>query len=73
MDDGDMTTTKPVENCFGNLDRELRKCGSKGFNKAYNLIIKTSKDLILPNSFDWRTKANRNQALELNFLDSEIY
>ena len=52
---------------------ELRKCGLKGFNKASDdLIIKTSKDIFVPNSFDWSTKANRKRALELNFLDCQF-
>ena len=64
-DDPDATNTKPIENLFGNLDRELKKTGPQGFQKASNdLIIKYSSDLI-GSSHQWRTKANREKAKEL--------
>ena len=41
LDDSDATHTKPIENLFGNMDRELKKTGAQGFNKvADDLIIK---------------------------------
>ena len=39
MDDGDFTTTKSVENVFGNLVRKLKKAGSKGFSKATDELM----------------------------------
>ena len=73
LDDEDITTTKPIENLFGNLDRELKKVGSKGFKKAADdLIIRSSKDLITPKSFQWRKKVNRIKAAELKILDMEF-
>ena len=45
MDDPDATHSKPIENYFGNFDRELQKTG--GFQKVTDdRIIKYSKDLI---------------------------
>ena len=73
LDDEDITTTKPIENLFGNLDRELKKVGTKGFEKTFDdLIIKSSKDLIVHDKFQWRTKANRKNALELKVLDQQF-
>ena len=63
LDDADITTTKPIENFFGNLDQELKKTGSKGFGKVgYDLIIKYSKDLLKSNAFEWQTKETREKA-----------
>ena len=65
LDDPDGTNTKPIENLFGNLDRELRKTGPQGFMKVSDdLIIKYSSDLI-GIGYQWRTKANRQKAKEL--------
>ena len=65
LDDPDATHTKPIENLFGNLDRELKKTGPQGFGEASdNLIIKYSSDLI-DSRCKWRTKANRQKAREL--------
>ena len=73
LDDEDITTTKPIENLFGNLDRELKEVGTKGFEKTFDdLIIKSSKDLIVHDKFQWRTKANRKNALELKVLDKQF-
>ena len=73
LDDGDVTTTKPIENFFGNLDRELRKAGNKGFGKAANdLMIKESSDLIEQGRFEWRKKANRNRAQQLKLLEERF-
>lgn len=67
---GGITNTKPIENLFGNLDREIKKAGPTGFNKAADdMIISTSKDLIIPNKFEWRIKANRKKAIKLSNLD----
>jgi hypothetical protein len=66
LDDPDATHTKPIENYFGNFDRELEKTGSQGFEKVTDdLIIKYSKDLIEEGNM-WRVKANRKIAEELN-------
>ena len=44
MDDPDATHSKPIENYFGNFDRELQKTG--GFRKVTDdRIIKYSKIL----------------------------
>ena len=43
LDDPDATNTKPIENLFGNLDREIKKTGSSGFkNVSDDLLIKYS-------------------------------
>ena len=48
LDDSDAAHTKPIENYYGNFDRELKKAGAQGFNKASdNLIIEYSKDHIV--------------------------
>ena len=47
LDDPDTIHTKPIENLFEHLDRELNKTGPQGFRKASdNLIIKYSSNLI---------------------------
>ena len=47
LDDGDATHTKPIENYYGNFDRELKKAGAQGFDKVTDdLLIKYSRDLI---------------------------
>ena len=47
LDDSDATHSKPIENYFGNLDRELKQSVPQGFDKATSdLIIKYRKDLI---------------------------
>eukprot|EP00111_Clytia_hemisphaerica_P016701 TCONS_00049517-protein len=44
LDDPDATNTKSIENYFGNLDREIKKAGSQGFNKCCDdLTIKICK------------------------------
>ena len=59
LNDPDATHSKPIENYFGNLDRELKKSGPQGFNKCTSdLIIKYSKDLVGEDN-EWRSKANR--------------
>ena len=69
LNDGDISTTKPIEQYFGNLDRKLKKIGSKGFQKfTDDLVIKESWDLVTPQKYEWRTKANRIKAKELNML-----
>ena len=73
LDDEDISTTKPIENFFGNLDRELKKVGSRGFNKAADdLIIKTSKDLVSTGEFEWKSKANRKKATKLKELQGNF-
>ena len=62
LDDSDATHTKPIENYFGNFDRELKQSGPQGFDKATSdLIIKYSKDL-LDGEHLWHTRANRKAA-----------
>ena len=44
LDDPDATNSKPIENLFGNLDREIRKTGPQGFKKvSYDLLIRIIK------------------------------
>ena len=46
LDDPDATHSKPIENYFGNLDRELKKSDPQGYDKSRSdLVIKYSKDL----------------------------
>ena len=72
LDDSDVTHTKPIENYFGNFDRELEKTGSQGFDKATDdLIIKYSRDLI-GDDHKWRTKEIRKKAIELKVLEKEF-
>ena len=72
MDDSDTTHTKPIENYFGNFDRELKKTGAQGFDKVNDdLIIKYSRDLI-DDGHKWRTKENRKKAEELKLLDNDF-
>ena len=72
LDDPDATNTKPIENLFGNLDREIKKTGSSGFKKVSDdLLIKYSRDTI-GETHQWRTKANRNKAEALKTKESEI-
>ena len=72
LDDSDVTHTKPIENYFGNFDRELEKTGAQGFDKATDdLIIKYSRDLI-GDGHKWRTKEVRKRAIELKVLAKEF-
>ena len=72
LDDSDTTHTKPIENYFGNFDRELEKTGAQGFDKSTDdLIIKYSRDLI-DDGYKWRTKENRKKAKELKLLDNDF-
>ena len=72
LDDSDITHTKPIENYFGNFDRELDKTGAQGFAKASDdLIIKYSRDLI-GDDHKWRTKEIRKKAAELKLLDNDF-
>ena len=65
LDDPDATNTKSIENYFGNLDREITKAGSQGFNKCSDdLIIKYAKDII-DGKHGWTTKANRKLSKKL--------
>ena len=59
LNDPDATHSKPVENFFGNMDRELKKSGPQGFDKcASDLVIKYSKDLITEDD-NWRPKQTK--------------
>ena len=72
LDDSDASHTKPVENYYGNFDREIKKSGAQGFDKVSDdLIIKYSKDLI-DDGHKWRTKANRKNAVELKLLQNDF-
>ena len=47
LDDPDATHSKPIENYFGNLDRESKKSSTQSYDKSTsNLVIKYSKDRI---------------------------
>ena len=72
MDDSDATHSKPIENFFGNFDRDLEKTGAQGFDKVSNdLLIKYSKDLI-DKGHKWRSKENRKKAKELKLLQNDF-
>ena len=72
LDYADATNTKPIENFFGNWDREIAKTGPQGFQKAAdNLIIKYARDNIAHNH-QWRTKANREKAKLLKAREVEF-
>ena len=52
LSDGSVTTTKSIDNFFGNLYRELQKIGSIGLNKGTNdFNMKYSNNLIQPKVF----------------------
>ena len=64
LDDSDATHTKPIENYYGNFDREIEKTGAQAFGKVSDdLLIKYSRDLI--GGFKWRTK-------DLKLLEVEL-
>ena len=68
-----VSTTKPIENVFGNLDRELSKAGPTGFQKAADdLTIKYSKDLITPRTYQWHMKSNRKIAQDLRVIEKDF-
>ena len=47
LDDQDATHSKPIDNYFGNLDRELKKYSPQGDDKSpSDLVIKYSRGLI---------------------------
>ena len=72
LDDSDATNTKPIENLFGNMDRELKKTGAQGFNKvADDLIIKYARDVVV-GDHQWRTKSNRKKAKALKEKEKEF-
>ena len=65
LDDPDATHSKPIENYFGNLDREFKKSGPQGYDKSTSdIVIKYSKDLI-DGKHERCTRANRNTAKNL--------
>ena len=65
LDDPDASHSKPIENYFVNLDRELKKSGPQGFDKSTSdLVIKYSKYYI-DGKHEWRTRANRNVVKQL--------
>ena len=72
LNDPDANHTKSIENLFGNLDREIRKSGPKGFEKvASDLVIKYSKDLIGTEHL-WHKKENRRVAQEINIKQTKF-
>ena len=72
LNDPDATHSKPVENFFGNIDRELKKSGPQGFDKcACDLVIKYSTDLISDDDY-WKTKANRAAAKKLKVIQKQF-
>ena len=72
LDDSDITHTKPIENYYGNFDREIEKTGAQGFDKlSDDLIIKYSPDLI-DDGFKWRLTENRKKAVELKLMGTEF-
>ena len=72
LDDPDANHSKPIENYFGNMDREIKKSGPAGFDKCTSdLIIKYSQDLIGDDDM-WRAKANRKAAKEIDIKQKEF-
>ena len=72
MDDGDASHTKPIENYYGNFDRELRKTGAQGCDKVCDdLVIKYSRDLV-GEGHKWKSKATRKKAESLKLLEKEF-
>ena len=72
LDEGDATHTKPIENYFGNIDRELAKAGPQGFGKVSDdLVIKYAKDVVV-GDFKWRTKANTQTAKTLKMKENDF-
>ena len=72
LNDPDANHTKPIENYFGNLNREVQKSGPQGFDKAASdLIIKYSKDL-LGTQHEWHRKANRKAAVVINLKQTNF-
>ena len=72
LDDPDATHSKPIENYFGNLDRELKKSDPQGYDKSRSdLVIKYSKDLI-DCKHEWCTRANRNAANNLEIKQKKF-
>ena len=70
LNDSEATHTKKIENYFGNLDRELKKSGPKGFDKSTSdLVIKYSKDVI-GSEHQWQTKVNRKAAKSIKIKHS---
>ena len=73
LDDGDISTTRPMKKKIGNLDRELSKAGPTGFQKAADdLTIKYSKDLITPRTYQWHMKSNRKIAHDLRVIEKDF-
>ena len=72
LNDPDANHSKPIENFFGNMDREIKKSGPQGFDKcASDLIIKYGKDLVGDND-NWRSKANKAAAKILTIKQKEF-
>ena len=72
MDDSDASHTKPIENYYGNFDRELRKTGAQGCGKVSDdLVIKYSRDLV-DQGHKWKTKCIRQKADDLKLLEKEF-
>ena len=72
LDNPDATHSKPIENYFGNLDRELKKSGPEGYGKSKSdLVIKYSKELI-EGKHEWGTCANRNAAKNLEIKQNKF-
>ena len=72
LDDSDASHTKPIENYYGNFDRELKKTGAQGFGKVGDdLVIKYARDLV-DQGHKWKTKANRKKADALKVLEKEF-
>ena len=72
LKDPDANHTKSIDNFFGNLDREVRKAGLQGFDKAASdLVIKYSKDLIATGHV-WHKKENRMAAKEISIKQTNF-
>ena len=72
LDDADATHTKPVENFFGIMDREIKKAGPQGFaTVSDDLIIKYARDLVV-GDYQWWSKTNRKKGKELKEKEAEF-
>ena len=71
LDDTDATHTKPVENFFGIMDREIKKTGPQGFAKVSDDLIKYARDLVV-GDYQWWSKTNRKKAKELKEKEAEF-
>ena len=68
------TTTKPVENFFGNIDYLFKIHGSNSFKQVSDaLVVKYSSDYALEaDASEWQSKENRKRAKEIDECQAEF-